>query len=61
MGHGNAIHLTIKYDAKEVIPLLMTIFDPPNPTLAIFVAPCDGLTIQVEKEDDNMFGVINSI
>ncbi len=61
MGHGNAIHLTIKYDAKEVIPLLMTIFDPSNPTIAIFVAPCDGHTIQVEKEDDSMFGVINSM
>ncbi len=61
MGHGNAIHLTIKYDANEVTPLLMTIFDPPNLTIAIFVAPCDGPTVQVEKEDDNMFGVINSM
>lgn len=61
MRHGNAIHLITKYDAKEVIPLLMTIFDPLNPIIAIFVAPCDGLIVQVEKEDDNMFGVINSM
>ncbi len=61
VGHGNAIHLTTKYDAKEVILLLMTIFDPLNPTIVVFVAPCDGLIVQVEKEDDNMFGVINSM
>jgi hypothetical protein len=61
VGHGNAIHLTIKYDVKEAIPLLMTIFDPPNPTIVVFVTPCDGPTIQVGKEDDNMFGVINSM
>jgi hypothetical protein len=41
VGHGNAIHLTIKYDAKEVIPLLMRIFDPPNLNIAVFVAPSD--------------------
>ncbi len=39
----------------------MTIFDPPNPTIVVFVAPCDGPTVQVEKEDDDMFGVINSM
>jgi hypothetical protein len=61
VGHGNAIHLTIKYDVKEVIPLLMRIFDPPNLTIAVFVAPCDRPTVQVEKKDDNMFGVINSM
>jgi hypothetical protein len=37
VGHGNAIQLTIKYDANEVIPLLMTIFDPPNRTIAVII------------------------
>jgi len=27
VGHGNAIPLATKYDEKEVIPFLMTIFD----------------------------------
>jgi hypothetical protein len=26
VGYGNAIHFTIKYDVKEIIPLFMTIF-----------------------------------
>jgi len=26
-GHGNTIYLATKYDEKEVIPLLMIIFD----------------------------------
>jgi hypothetical protein len=27
MGCGNAIHFTIEYDVKEVIPLYMIVFD----------------------------------
>ncbi len=33
VGHGNAIHLAFKYDMKEVIPLLVTIFERLNPSI----------------------------
>ncbi len=32
MGHGATIHFASEYDAKVVIPLLMTCFDQLNPT-----------------------------
>jgi hypothetical protein len=49
MGCGNAIHFTIEYDVKEVIPLYMIVFDWLNPIVETFVAPCNEPTIQVEK------------
>jgi hypothetical protein len=49
MGCGNAIHFTIEYDVKEVIPLFIIVFDWLNPIVEAFVAPCDEPTIQVEK------------
>jgi len=33
VGHGNAIHLACEYDMKEVISLLMTIFEWLNPSI----------------------------
>jgi hypothetical protein len=57
VGCSNAIRLATKYDMKEVIPLLMTIFDQPNPIVEIVVAPCDELAFQIEEEDSNMFSV----
>jgi hypothetical protein len=56
VGHGNAIHLTLEYDLKDVIPLLMTNFERLNPSIqAHVVGPIDGLPI--EEEEINMFGV----
>jgi hypothetical protein len=33
VGHINVICLVVEYDVKEVIPLLMTIFEQLNPTI----------------------------
>jgi len=56
VGCGNAIHLASKYDLKEVIPLLMTIFESLNLSIqAKVVASIDGFF--VEEEETNMFGV----
>jgi hypothetical protein len=41
VGHNNAIHLTIEYDVKDVISLLMIFFDQLNPTIEVIVTPCD--------------------
>ncbi len=56
-GHGNTIYLATKYDEKEVIPLLMIIFDWLNPTIEAIVPPFDEHDVQIEEEDNNMFGV----
>ncbi len=56
VGHGNAIHLTLEYDLKEVIPFLMTNFERLNPSIkAHVVGPVDRLPI--EEEEINMFSV----
>ncbi len=56
VGCGNAIHLTLEYDLKEVIPLLMTNFERLNASIQTHVVgPVDGLPI--EEEETNMFGV----
>ncbi len=61
MGHGNVIHFIIKYDVKEIIPLLMTLLDQLNHNVEVVVAPCDELVLQIEEEDSNMFGVGTSM
>ncbi len=33
VGHTNVIYLVVEYDVKEMIPLLMTIFEQLNPTI----------------------------
>ncbi len=56
MGHGNAI--AFKYYMKEVIPLLMTIFERLNPSIQTQVVVLDdGIRLPIEEDDTNMFGV----
>ncbi len=56
MGGGNAIHLTLEYDMKEVIPILMKKFERLNPFIQAYVVGLvDGLPIEEGKI--NMFGV----
>jgi hypothetical protein len=58
---GNAIQLTIEYDAKIVVPLFMVCFEQLNPTtINAFI---DAVTIDVvgEEFEKNMFGVGVSI
>ncbi len=57
VGHGDVIRLLTKYDVKEVIPLLMTLFDQLNPIIEVVVAPCDEPVFQIEEKNNNMFGV----
>jgi hypothetical protein len=45
VGHNNAICLTIEYDVKKVIFLLMTFFDQLNPTIEAIVTPGDELAL----------------
>ncbi len=55
VGCGDAIYLASKYDLKEVIPLLMTIFERLKPSIQVeVVVSIDGLPI---KDKTNMFGV----
>ncbi len=61
VGHGNTIYLATEYDEKEVIPFFMTIFDQLNPTIEAIVPPFDEHDVQIEEEDNNMFGVGASI
>jgi hypothetical protein len=56
VGHINAISIAIKYDEKEVIPFLMTIFDRLNPIIEAIIPPFDKHNVQI-KEKNNMFGV----
>lgn len=56
VGHGNAIHLTLEYDMKEVIPFLITKFERLNHFIqALMVGLVDGFPI--EEEEINTFGV----
>jgi len=56
VGGGNAIHLTLEYDMKEVIPILMRKFERLNPFIQAYVIGLvDGLPIEEGKI--NMFGV----
>jgi hypothetical protein len=57
LGCENAIHLTIEYDEKEVIPFFMTIFYQLNPTIEIVITPFDEVNVPIEENDSNMFGV----
>jgi hypothetical protein len=57
VGHRNAICLATKYDEKEVIPFLMTIFDRLNPIIEAIIPPFDKHNVQIKEEDNNMFGV----
>jgi hypothetical protein len=55
VGCGNAIYIASKYDLKEIIPFLMTIFERLKPSIQVeVVVSIDGLPI---KEETNMFGV----
>jgi hypothetical protein len=56
VGCGNAIHFIIKYDVKEIIPLFMTNFYWLNLIFEVVVGPCDENVVQIEEEDNNMFG-----
>jgi hypothetical protein len=56
-GYENAIHLTTKYDEKEVIPFFMIVFYQLNPTIEIVITPSDKVDVPIEKKDSNMFGV----
>jgi hypothetical protein len=56
VGCGNAIPLASKYHFKEVIPLLIIIFERLNPFIqAKVVVSIDGFS--GEEEETNMFGV----
>jgi len=56
VGGGNAIHFTLEYDMKEVIPILMRNFEKLNPFIQAYVVGLvDGLPIEEGKI--NMFGV----
>jgi hypothetical protein len=58
MGHGNAICLAFKYDMKENIPLLMTIFKRLNLFIqSQAVASNDGIGLPIEEDETNMFDV----
>jgi hypothetical protein len=43
--HNNAIRLATKYDVKDVIPFLMTIFHQVNPTIDTIITQCDELAL----------------
>jgi hypothetical protein len=43
--HNNAIRFAIKYDVKEVIHFLMTIFHQLNFTVDVVVTTCDELAL----------------
>lgn len=57
VGCGNPIHFTIEYDVKEDTPFFMGNFYWLNPIVEAFVTQCDELDVQIEKKDNNMFGV----
>ncbi len=60
--HGNAIHFTVEFDVKEVISLLMTIFEHLNPIVqAHVVAPINGSIFEDENEKTNVFDIGASI
>ncbi len=61
VGCENVIQLTTKYDKKEVMPLLLIIFYQLNSIVEAIVPPCDETYVQIEKDDNNMFGVGASI
>jgi hypothetical protein len=61
VGCGNAIRFSTEYDAKEVIPFIMIFFNQLNPIVEAIVALCDEPTSHMEKEDNNMFGVVASM
>jgi hypothetical protein len=54
VGCGNAICLAIEFDVKEVIPLLMIVFDQLNLIVEAIISPCD-------EKDCNMFSVGTSM
>jgi hypothetical protein len=57
VGFGNTIYFAFKYDLKEIIPLLMTIFERLNLSIQVkVVASINGLLVE-EEEETNMFGV----
>ncbi len=59
MGRGNAIHFTTKYDVKEVISFLMTIFDYLKLIVQkMSIVPSDGpngVAIEIKEEDIDIF------
>jgi len=61
MGCGNAICFITEYDVKEVILVLIIFFYQLNPIVEAIITPCDEPTFQMEKEDNNMFGVVTSM
>jgi hypothetical protein len=61
VGHGNAIHLTTKYNVKNAIPFFMIVFNQLNPTIEVVVAPCDEPTLHIEKKKSDMFSVGTSV
>ncbi len=57
LGHGNAIRLTIEYDAKIVIPFLMVCFELLNLIVVYASTAIEVATVVGEEFEENMFGV----
>jgi hypothetical protein len=57
VGHGVAIRLASKYDAKTMIPLLIACFDRLNPTSQACAVATNVPSFQFEEEEGNMFSV----
>jgi hypothetical protein len=51
VGGGNAIHFAIRYDVKEVIPLLMIVLEQLNPIVKAQIVPLtDGFGFEDKQE-----------
>jgi len=61
LGHGNAIRLAIKYDAKIVIPFLMVCFEWLNPIAINASTVATIVDVVVEEFGKNMFSAEASI
>jgi hypothetical protein len=61
LGHGNAIQLATKYDAKFVILLLMVYFERMNPIVVNAYIVTTTIDVVGEEFEENMFGVEASI
>lgn len=55
MGHGDVIQLNHEYNLKDVIPFLMTCFEPLN----LIIKTCTSISPHGDEleDDNNMFGV----
>jgi hypothetical protein len=59
VGYWNVIRLVIEYDVKQIIPLLMIIFDVLNPIVQASTTQVDGsyVGVVVKEEDNNISSV----